>query len=1281
MILKLPDITNELILKIMVMLIASPVFSFSQIMTVNGNTAIYLNQGSILAVKGGLDLKSGSTIVHDNSGISNLYISGKFNYLGTYTQNNYGILRFYSNLQDTISGNNPEFNRLWIDKSGTGMLTLNCGSGMTVHESLRLISDNLLNIDRSDLIIDSTAVIYPDSTSSYLTDPLTDPFSDNKHITSSGDSSLSGKLIRRIKKYDSLSTDLSLRFPIGTPNDTITQVQRFYTPVSYVFKAGKAKTGLGAFISVQNIASEHYATEVKGVSLKKYWKVACDSVSVEPGGYNVSFNYNQGEVQGNEDLYNLSLFFRPHDGLTGQFYLNPGTGYDVDDVNNRFYVDEVNKKDTLDGTLILLDGEWTAGQENVISTFYYSRENGDWFNPSTWSKQGYDSIASLTYPRTNYDKVFIGNSKTVSVVNSTPEINRTIIDFSGRLLITNPNAIIQGDSLYLLNGGTLAVSSPDGFHASGVLGNVRTTKIRSYSGSAVYEFVGSGNQVTGPGIPDIVSAVVINKDASTDTVSLTKSVLIKDSLVINQGICHLFLNGDYSLNGETEDTTNRQIKMRGGELITQSFPVKFADCFFTAGTITFDGTCSFRVPSSECQSPGEPVVSQYYNLSLKGGRGTNTFITFDTTGQIRIGGLLDIAKLSFNPAPFSDRFLVTGSKVVFNAIGNQDIQTGYSAPTEINFRLKFHDLIIDGPGIKNILAPNDYNPDDNFALIRSDVHIKQGTLKSNNHNIKVLGNWLAEPGSTYDAGSGLVTFEADDKVTSIESNGIPFNNVRIMGTNGFVNFTDSLNIAGNLEINLNTLRSVNGASLAIQGSWLNKGIFESQTGRVYFNGIGDQTLDHNGFGDFYSLTVNKPEGMVRLDGDSLIQVINDLTLSKGNIGGRLSDSVADKPIVVEGTITRPGGTPGHVDGCLIKQIEADSNISSKFEIGYGALYMPATIDLSSGTGAAGMVAGCVNSTSGANLSRIHPTKRIDYFWVISPWSTFDIGTRSVNTTFQMPASQLANLTGGEPNDANLLRRSIPTENPSWVHNPYAHLTWNVSLASVSITTPENYWTGLGEFYISEEYSPTFYSRQSGNWNDNNTWTLGPGHSGVTVLAGDYPNSDILFKEDNVYIGLNHIVTLNIPETQIDTLIVRNDSKLDMGINAINCDECAPIKGLFDLQNNATIAFGGSNIPSSLTTMKNFVVYGLSPNSTIEYTGIQIITPAPFSPAASFTNYPGNVRISGLDSKYVNLAVLVNGNFYVNTGASIEVNADALKIYGNFYNSGNIFNTNIIEIGN
>jgi hypothetical protein len=70
----------------------------------------------------------------------------------------------------------------------------------------------------------------------------------------------------------------------------------------------------------------------------------------------------------------------------------------------------------------LLDGEWTAGQEETISTFYYSRADGDWNDPNTWSKQGFFGTPAGSYPSTINDKVFIGNGRNVSVSSVTQKL-------------------------------------------------------------------------------------------------------------------------------------------------------------------------------------------------------------------------------------------------------------------------------------------------------------------------------------------------------------------------------------------------------------------------------------------------------------------------------------------------------------------------------------------------------------------------------------------------------------------------------------------------------------------------------------------------------------------------------------------------------------------------------------------------------------------------------------------------------------------------------------------
>ncbi len=1133
-----------IIYKIFVVALLFPMLSFSdinaQIMTVNGNVTIYLKSGSVLAIKGGLNLKSNASIIHDNSGISNFYLSGKFNNLGTYTQNSYGILRFYGLLADTISGNDLTLERLWVTKTGSNMLSLAEGTDLILNKSLRLISNNILNINRSNLTLEVGAMIYPDSVSVYTTDPLTDPFSDAKHISTSGEVLLSGKIIRKIEEITSLTTDKSIRFPLGTPNDTSNPTQRYYTPARYVFNAGMVTADAGAYISMKCIASEHPSTEVKLVALRKYWKTEYDieKISVAPGGYNVRFNYNQNEVQGFEEFYLLNLFFRPKDST---FYINPGDGYGIEPINNRFYVDEVNQKDTLGNTQVLLDGEWSAGQEEAISTFYYSIANGDWNSASTWSKQGYGGVASATIPSTLNDKVFIGNGKTVTVsTSSTAEINKIEIENTGRLLISNPVSVIQGDSLFLRAGGTLAISSPDGFHTTGSIGHIRTIYTRNYSTNGIYEFVGSENQVTGPGIPDIVNSIIINKSASNNTVSLSKSVLIRDSLVINEGKYHLFLNGNYTSNGETGDTTNRLIIMRGGEFVMQSFPTKYKNGNFDAGTITFDGTGSFRVPSSTSPSPGEPAVTQYHNLKFTGARTSNTFVTLDPTGEIRVQGLLDISGLTFDPTPISDRFLVTGSKVIFNGSSDQQIQTGYSSNVGLNYRLKFHELIIDGTGNKNILDPNDILSSENYVLVRSHLRIKNGTLKSNNYWIKCLGNWTCDSNGDFDAGSGLVTFEADGKITNIASNGSSFKNVRIMGTyaNGYVNFTDSLNISGNLEINPNTLRSLNGSSLSIQGNWYNKGVFTANTGRVYFNGTGDQILDHNGEGTFYQITVNKPSGMVRLNGDSLIKISNNLTLTKGNIGGRLSDSVANKPLVVDGSITRPIGTPGHIDGRLrLPTVEGANSVL--YPIGYADDYNPLQLTINGSGGRAGYLDGYILTDSQApnlnstviatqlpNGAELDNTKNVQKVWVLNADSTLPINQRfllqSSSRNFDLEIFYLNSDIRGGANYNNFVvsQRDSTINTNRWTY-PFVSSVNSNSIKIAGNTNLKNY-TG-NYFMTGEPQIFTYYSIANGDFNSLATWSI------YGYLGTENP-SRLPVANDNIRIGNGKTVTFYTTHT-------------------------------------------------------------------------------------------------------------------------------------------------------
>lgn len=1105
----------------------------SQVLNLKENSVVRLSSNAVVSVNGGLSIATGATLSHSPSAVSNLWVSGRFENFGNYTQNILGILRFFGTLQDSIAGSDFSMDNLWIMKSGSSMVSLSPSTDLTISRALRLISNNRFNLNRSNLIIDSTANYYPDSTSTYTNDPLLDNFSTAKHITTSGEKQLSGALIRRLPVISSLSSDLSVRFPIGTPLDTLSPTVRNYSPSRYVFNAGEATTNSGAFLSLRCIAAEHPKVEVNGVSLRKYWKTDFANINVTPGGYNVRFNYDNSEVQGTEEYYMLCLLYRPFDGPNGTFYINSGAGYGVEPVNNRFYVDEVNKKDTLGGTRVLLDGEWSAGQQEAISTFYYSINNGDWTDPTTWSKQGYTGDTSATYPTTFNDKVFIGNGKTVTISATTPVINSIRVQNSGRLLFSAYNSAAQGDSLFVEAGGTIAISSDDGVSLSGPTGNVQTTH-RVYSQSSKFEFIGDRKQVTGNGIPDIIGSLILNKTNLTDTVSLSKSILIRDSLVINQGTYHLFRNGNFTSNGETGDTTNRRIIMRGGELSVQNFPTKYKNGLFTAGTVAFDGTGSFRIPSSVPPGVGEPAVTQYFNLKLSGSRGANTYVTLDPSGELRIGGNLDVSGLTFDPTPITDRFIVTGSTVVFNGTSDQTIPTGYASPTALNYRLKFHNLNIAGSGNKTLGNPNDDDPQNNFVLVRNFVNLQSGTLVANNYHLKVLNSWFTTPGASFNGGSGLVTFEADGKTTNIQSNGIQFNNVNITGTaiNGVVSYTDSMTVGGNLTINPANFRAINSSGLSVRGNFTNNGTFTPLNGRVYFNGSsGDQVLDNNGKGNFYNITVNKSSGMVRLNGDSLVRVTNDLTLQQGNIGGRLSDSVANKPLVVDGTITRPGGSPGHVDGRL-RLPTVEGTFTRLFPIGLGNDYAPMDMDVNGAGGAAGYLdAYIVLDTDALNMTRavietqvpngpeLDSTKNVRKVWVLHADTTssprFQLASsRTYDVEFFFPASDLRN--GANPSSFEIGQRDTLTNTGRW-SKPFLSERNALSTKFSGNQKLNNNTTHY--FILGDPKVFTYYSIADGNWDNVSTWSTAGYLS--TEPAFRAPASN-----DNIRIGNGKTVTLN-----------------------------------------------------------------------------------------------------------------------------------------------------------
>lgn len=1173
---KLKNILFNMLLIILFFFIMSPK-TFPQILTVkSGSTNLFISNNAIVTVNGGLKIESGASVTHQAGAASKLNVAGKWNNLGTYTQNNVGILQFTGSRQDTITGNSPQvFYNFRINKSGgTSLVTMDSGVNVEIQRNLRLISNNVFNINKSNLILDSAAMIYPDSVSTYTTDPLTDPFSDAKHISTNGTYNTSGTIIRKFGNIGTVSSDKYIRFPIGTVNDTTNPTSRYYTPCRYTFIKNLSTFNTGSQMTIRCIEAEHPHVEVHGVALRKYWIVTASNMTIDSLGYNVRFDYHQEEVQGNEEAYLLCMLYR-----SNSYFLNKGTGYGVEPINNRFHVDEAEQESQ--GGILQLDGDWTAGQEEAVSNRFYSIADGDWTNPNTWSKQGYGGVPASSYPQTINDNVFVGNGKKVTVSATTSFINTITVDSTGWLDVSTQNAAVQGDSLTIKTGGKLGISSIDGIAESANSGNIQTVH-RVYGSGGIYVYNGAQNQVTGDGLPDVVGALVVSNTGLTgDTVSLTKTVQIKDSLVINSGTFHLFKNGNFTANGETGDTTSRALRMRGGEFVMQTFPSNYKNPTFNAGTITFAGTGSFRVPSSANSTPGDPSVTQYYNLKIAGNRSTNTFITLESAGEIRIGGSLDISQLVFDPTPLTDRFIVTGSTVVFNGSGTQNIPSGYSSSQPLVFRLKFHNLVINGTGNKNILNPNDSDPSNNYLLVRNDLKLQSGNLVANNYEIRIYDAWVTTPGATFNPGTGKVTIVADGKNSNITSSGIKFYNLDVIGTaiNGYVNYTDSLAVSGTLNINPAILRCQNASSLNILGNFYNNGSFEKNLGTIYFTGAsGDQKFINNGIGDFYKIAVNKASGNVTINGKSLIRTAY-LQLGNGNIGGRYSDSVANKPLVVDSSITRTG--TGFVDGRL-RLLTQEHAFSRKFIIGQGTAYAPLTLDVQGygGSDKTYLEAYIQNDTAATNITKtviqtdvpngasMDTTKNIRRVWTILADSTttprFQLGaSRTYSMTFGFPTSDTVGR--GNPLNFEIRQRDTTINTGHWKNT-----------ATGLRTDSSTQFTGS---MIFNEYSPqyfmvgepkvfTYYSKANGNFSDTATWSTAGYSSSQPALRA--PQA-----VDNIRIGNGKTVTLNqnytINSNRTFTVecggTTNQSGTLILGTNVISGN------GTFYLDSGATLSIG------------------------------------------------------------------------------------------------------------
>lgn len=220
--------------------------------------------------------------------------------------------------------------------------------------------------------------------------------------------------------------------------------------------------------------------------------------------------------------------------------------------------------------------------------------------------------------------VFINNSAEVSL-----ESNYTFTGSGFNLTIRSGgwlncgNQTINGSANFVIeNGGRLGVGSAQGISASGASGNIQVTGIRTFNEGGIYIYNGSANQITGNGLPNTVTTLIIANTgaAGSNTVVLTSNNTTVTNLELNSGF---FASG---LNQNLNIASGGMINSNGGR--NPNDPI--------AGTITFVSN-----GSTQGNQPGRPEL---YSVIINGGvdfNGTTPHnATILNTLQINNGGFI-----------------------------------------------------------------------------------------------------------------------------------------------------------------------------------------------------------------------------------------------------------------------------------------------------------------------------------------------------------------------------------------------------------------------------------------------------------------------------------------------------------------------------------------------------------------------------------------------------------------------------------------------------------------
>jgi hypothetical protein len=1178
--------------------------------------------------------------------------------------------------QNILGSQQSTFYNLRVNQSvgGNTVFLNNTVSDMNtyVRNNLRMLSNTIIDLNQHKLTIGPTGKIYSGLTA---VDTALNTFSTSKMILNSNSGgNYEGRLVREIEA-SGLRAALELTFPVGTPG--------VYTWGKISFNENKATFVNGDFVEVKPIPLEHPAVEVNNRSLVKYFAVESQIDSLYENGGEIRFKYDATEPRGTEGVY-VVLFYTPAwDSTNAYWIVEPGLANDVVDFNNKlFYSQQVST----------IDGNWTAGEIDVAQVTYYTRQKGDYNDPNTWSKIGFGDVASTTIPNKRSDRVRIRDTVTVpdgyqpaparnvsiekGLVGAQTKIGMLTIE--GDEYIDGDSCVVEAECVLEI-GGTYGITQTG---AGPTSGNVQTD-YRSFSNQAIYVYNGSqAEQFSGNGIPTPTKTIIIDK-APGDTLKLNKSIAINDSLVIRGGI---FDDNFESIDG---NSSGRTLYMFGGEfIIRQSFPDNYTAPYFTTGTINFSGTGSITIPGTGAGV--DPAVIQYHNLKISGDRAASSSIVFRQQDSIYIKNIFSLDEINFQGSP-STRFLTDGSTVVFNMNGGtQDIPNQSNSPLDPVMNLSYYNLVLDSAGTKQLNEPTG-NP---TFVVQNDLNIRNSAnFALNDRNIEINGDWVNTQG-TFDPGTGTnwVKFKSivptvSTNVTSRDTSDNYFWNVVIDGT-GNVEPLDNMKIRNDITFESGSNLLMTTTNLTLQGDWINNGgQIVPGSGTVTMDGTVRQSMSKTSGNEiFWDLEIANNAGvdayLMGANSEQGIIISNSLDLGEGILFARNHSSPWElRQVTMNGTISRVGSQPGHIDGRLSKYMDS-ATTSESFEVGFNTQYTPVTIEFTGVSGNPGYVYVNSDTISTANPattpispgilpagSTMDDDKSVRRQWTygLPALSTFEVGEeRTYDITMNYVGGDIRN--GADP----LKFEPRLYESSAWT--PVYRFGQPQAGVRTTTSTKDSMLVELGTFMVGEPTVITYYSIANGDWTNNNNWST-QGYGGVP--SSTYPSETDDNNNYKVYIGEGITIDLDANMTVNDDGAFEGFVQIDSS-GILNCDTYV-ISGSGDFYIMADGVLGTANAngiaasaaSGSIQTGNRFFNYLDHNASNFIYNGGNTQTSGdgvPDSIATLTVNKTANAVTLSQQVVILDSLHLVDGD--LTAGAQIVLAGDFRRESGAGFNHGN-----------